>query len=84
VEAEEEPDVVKKIDFEGKKYLKSKKTGIVYDYNQYVTNGEQQVVGKWNESTNKIDFQAAESEEEEDDEESQSSDSEEEEEEYDE
>jgi hypothetical protein len=84
VEAEEEePDVVKKIDFEGKKYLKSKKTGIIYDYNEYVTNQEQVVVGKWNADTNKIDFQAAaESEEEEDA--SSDSDSEEEAEEYDE
>lgn len=62
---DEEPDVVKKIEFEGKKYLKSKKTGIVYDYNEYVNNGEQVVVGKWNEVSNKIDFSAAEEEEEE-------------------
>jgi hypothetical protein len=86
VEAEEEePDVVKKIDFEGKKYLKSKKTGIIYDYNEYITNQEQVVVGKWNANTNKIDFQAAaESEEEEEDGVSSDSDSEEEAEEYDE
>ena len=62
---DEEPDVVKKIEFEGKKYLKSKKTGIVYDYNEYVKNGEQVVVGKWNETSNKIEFQADEEEEEE-------------------
>ncbi len=55
-EEDEEPDVVKKIEFGGKKYLKSKKTGIVYDYTEYVQNGEQVVVGKWNENTNKIDF----------------------------
>jgi hypothetical protein len=53
---EEEPDVVKKIEFEGKKYLKSKKTGIIYDYNVYVKENDQLVVGKWNETTNKIDF----------------------------
>lgn len=64
-EEEEEPDVVKKIEFEGKKYLKSKKTGIIYDYNEYVKNQEQVVVGKWNEKTNKIDFQQAEEVEEE-------------------
>ena len=64
-EEEQEPDVVKKIEFEGKKYLKSKKTGIVYDYTEYVQNGEQVVVGKWNENTNKIDFEADEEEEEE-------------------
>lgn len=62
---DEEPDVVKKIEFEGKKYLKSKKSGIIYDYNEYVKNGEQVVVGKWNDTTNKIDFAAAADEEEE-------------------
>jgi len=56
VEEDEEPDVVKKIEFEGKKYLKSKKTGIIYDYNEYTKNGEQVVVGKWNEASNKIEF----------------------------
>jgi hypothetical protein len=64
-EVEEEPDVVKKIEFEGKKYLKSKKTGIVYDYQEYVKNGEQVMVGKWNDSKNKIDFNKAADEEEE-------------------
>lgn len=60
-----EPDVVKKIDFEGKKYLKSKKTGIVYDYKMYVDQGEQVVVGKWSESENKIIFENEEESEEE-------------------
>jgi hypothetical protein len=55
-EVEDEPDVVKKIEFEGKKYLKSKKSGIIYDYQEYVKNGEQVMVGKWNESKNKIEF----------------------------
>jgi len=64
-EVDEEPDVVKKIMFEDKKYLKSKKTGIIYDYDEYVTNGEQVVVGKWNEKTNKIDFTSDEEQEEE-------------------
>ena len=62
---DEEPDVVKKIEFEGKKYLKSKKTGVIYDYNEYVKNGEQVVVGKWNDSSNKIDFNKTSDEEEE-------------------
>ena len=48
-EEEEEPDVVKKIDFEGKKYLKSKNTGIIY-------NMDQEVIGKWNEEKQRIDF----------------------------
>jgi hypothetical protein len=64
-EEDEEPDIVKKIEFEGKKYLKSKKTGIVYDYKKYVQEGEQEVVGNWNNTSNKIDFLAAEEEEEE-------------------
>ena len=62
---EEEPDVVKKIEFEGKKYLKSKKTGVVYDYTEYVKNGEQVVIGKWNDLSNKIDFNKTSDEEEE-------------------
>ena len=56
---DDEPDVVKKIEFEGKKYLKSKKSGIIYDYAEYVKNQEQVIVGKWNESKNKIDFEEA-------------------------
>ena len=55
-EEDDEPDVVKKIEFEGKKYLKSKKTGIVYDYTKYVKEGDQVVIGKWNDEKNKIDF----------------------------
>ena len=64
-EEDDEPDVVKKIEFEGKKYLKSKKTGIIYDYIEYTKNGDQVVVGKWNDVSNKIDFNKAEEEEEE-------------------
>lgn len=65
-EAQEEPsDIVKKIEFEGKRYLKSKNTGIIYDYNEYVKNGEQIVVGKWSDSANKIIFDDAEESEEE-------------------
>ena len=64
---EEEADVVKKIEFEGKKYLKSKKTGIIYDYVEYTQNGEQVIVGHWNETKNQIDFNKASEEEEEED-----------------
>ncbi len=49
VEESEEADVVRKFEFEGKKYLKSKKTGIIY-------NMEQDVIGKWNETKQRIDF----------------------------
>jgi hypothetical protein len=50
-----EPDVVKRFEFEGKKYLKSKKTGIIY-------NMEQDVIGKWNDASNKIDFSSTDEE----------------------
>lgn len=62
---EDEPDIVKKIEFEGKKYLKSKKTGVIYDYTEYVKNGEQVVIGKWNDISNKIEFNKTSDEEEE-------------------
>ena len=55
-EEEEEQDVVKKIEFEGKKYLKSKKTGIIYDYEEYVNSGDQVVLGKWSDEEGKIIF----------------------------
>jgi hypothetical protein len=61
-ESKEEADVVKKIEYEGKKYLKSKKTGIVY-------NMEQDVIGKWDEESKKIIFDAQDSDEEEEEEE---------------
>ena len=56
-EEEEEADVVNKIEYEGNKYYKSKKSGIIY-------NLEQDVVGKWNEETKKIDFEECEEDEE--------------------
>ena len=64
-EDDEEPDIVKKIEHDGKKYLKSKKTGIIYDYTKYIKDGEQIKVGRWNEKTNKIDFQENDEESEE-------------------
>ena len=54
---EEEADVVRKFDFEGKSYYKSKKSGVIY-------NMDQEVVGKWNEERNEIDFDEEEEEEE--------------------
>jgi hypothetical protein len=57
---EAEADVVRKIEFEGKSYYKSKNTGVIY-------NMEQEVVGKWNEERNEIDFEEEEEEEEYDD-----------------
>jgi hypothetical protein len=67
--ATDEPDVVKKIEIDGKKYLKSKISGIIYDYKEYLDNGEQVVIGKWNESSNKIDFTKSNDDEEEEEEE---------------
>jgi chemotaxis protein histidine kinase CheA len=64
-EEEPETDVVKKIVYDGKKYLQSKKTGIIYDYNKYVTDGDQVKVGMWNATTEKIDYYDDEESEEE-------------------
>jgi hypothetical protein len=56
-EEEKEPDIVYKIRFQDKRYLKSKNTGIIYDYEKYFDNDrEQVVVGKWNEESKKICF----------------------------
>ena len=63
---DDEADVVKKVEVDGKQYLKSKKTGIIYDYNEYKKNGEQVVIGQWNTNTNKIDFKSSGDEESED------------------
>ena len=48
-EEEEETEIVNRITYEGKKYLKGKFTGIIYDE-------EQDVVGKWIESSSTIEF----------------------------
>ena len=61
-DADEETDVVNRITYEGKKYLKSKNTGVIY-------NEEQDVVGKWIESTSTIEFFEFFDEEEEEEEE---------------
>jgi hypothetical protein len=58
VEEEEVQDVVKRFEFEGKKYLKSKNTGIIY-------NLDEEPIGQWNEKTSRIVFAQADSEEEE-------------------
>ena len=61
VEVEEEQDVVKRFEFQGVKYLKSKNTGVIY-------NMDQDVIGHWNEQTSKIDFKVDCGSEEEEDE----------------
>ena len=77
---------VKKIEFEGKTYLLSKKTDLVYDHDVFMTTEEIVVVGKWNKTTKKIEFikQEEEAEEEYEEEEEEKEDEEEEEDEYDE
>ena len=65
-EEEEVQEVVKKITFEGKKYLVSKNSGVVYDFEKYTTSGDQVAVGMWVESKNKIEFKSADEEESED------------------
>ena len=60
VDEEEAADVVRKFEHQGKSYYKSKNTGVIY-------NMEQEVVGKWNEERNAIDFEEEEEEEEYDD-----------------
>jgi len=52
----DEPIVVKKIEFNGVKFLKDKKNGNIYDYDRYMENEDQTIIGKWNNETNKIDF----------------------------
>ena len=59
VKEDDQAEVVKKIEFAGNKYLKSKNTGIVYDYAEYIKTGDQIVVGQWNNETSTIDFKKA-------------------------
>jgi hypothetical protein len=64
---EEEEEVYRKIVFEDKKYFKSEKTNIVYDYLK-LKQDDYVVVGKWSEKENKVIFDDAEESEEEYDE----------------
>ena len=61
-------DSAKRFVYEGKTYLRSKSSGVVYDYEAYKSKSEQKVVGKWNSETHKITFEeSAVSEEDESD-----------------
>ena len=62
---EEEQDIVKKIEVNGVKYLKSKKTGIIYDYNSYTEFGVQVILGQWNDEKKIIKFDILQDEDEE-------------------
>lgn len=75
---------VKNFEFNGKKYLKSKLSGVIYDRDIFEATGEIVHIGQWNEKEQRIDFvkkEESEEEEEEYSEESSDSDSDEEEEE---
>jgi hypothetical protein len=65
---EVEPEVVNPITFEGKVYLRSRDSGIIYDENDWVNKQEQTIVGKWNKETEKIDFKEDSDNEEEEEE----------------
>jgi hypothetical protein len=58
-EVQEVDDVVRKFEYQGKQYLKSKFTGVIYSM-------EQELIGKWNDETGEIDFEEFDDEEEED------------------
>jgi len=65
-EKEEEPETLMTQTYNGKKYYKSTKTGIIYDRDRMKANSDDVVVlGNWNETTQKIDFTNDEESEEE-------------------
>ena len=74
--ATEEEDVLVKIKYEGKKYLKSKASGVIYDLENYVNTQALVVVGQWDEKNDKIKFSACEESEEEEEEYDESDDEE--------
>ena len=69
-------EVVVRITYEGKKYLKSKASGVIYDLEKYVNTQVQVVVGQWDEKNDKIKFSACEESEEEEEEYDESDDEE--------
>ena len=54
---DEEEDVCKAITYKDKRYLQSKKSGIIYDYAEYKADGNLVKLGKWNEEQKRIDFE---------------------------
>jgi hypothetical protein len=62
---DEEEDIVNRFTFNGKLYLRSVKSNIVYDYDQYVNHNNPVVVGIWNEAKKCIDLEDKDEEEEE-------------------
>ena len=58
-EPEEEPDdniKVKKIEYDGKKYLREMNGGRVFDYEKFAYESKQVVIGTWNDDLNKLIF----------------------------
>ena len=75
-EEEEEEEVVVRITYKGKKYLKSKASGVIYNLEKYLNTQVQVVVGQWDEKNDKIKFSACEESEEEEEEYDESDDEE--------
>ena len=71
-------DRVKHFEFNGKKYLRSKLSGVIYDIEIFESTGEIAHIGQWNEKEQRIDFVKQEESEEEYEEESSDSEEEEE------
>jgi len=69
--AEQQQDSVKKFEWEGKKYLRSKLSGVIYDREVYDASGEIVQIGRWNEAQQCIDFLKQEESEESSDSESE-------------
>jgi len=68
-EEEEVEEECKRIIFNGKYYLHSVKSNIVYDYEKYTKTGDQIVIGKLNIKTNLIEFKTKNDDDEEEEEE---------------
>ena len=49
-------EVIKKITIDGVTYLRVKRTGVIYDYRQYLRDKTLNVIGKWSTELNKIVF----------------------------
>ena len=56
VEEEEEEDPVAVFEHDGKKYLKSTNSGIIYDYELFKKEGDAVMIGVWNDKEEKINF----------------------------
>jgi hypothetical protein len=56
IQQPDEPVVVKRMVFNGIRYLVATRTCEVYDYDAYICNQEQIEVGKWNATTKQVEF----------------------------